>query len=268
MIPDVSVVTLSYNQADYLPAAIESVLSQQGATFEYFLCDPGSSDGSREIIAGFTDPRITSVFEADSGPPDGLNKCFARARGRIFCYINADDMLLAGAFARMVEFFQEQPAIDVACGHALVIDKRGIVVRRVWSEPFAPYAVATGAHVQIQPATFIRSEAYYRSGGFDVANNSNWDGGLLAELYTSGARIEVVDEFLGCYRLHPESITMSGRMAERHRTFAQENFKRLIGRSPTPLDSLAGAGLRVAKHLRHPARTWERLLKGPLFRAA
>lgn len=263
-----SVVTISFNQAQFLRAAMDSVLGQQGVELEYIVCDPGSTDGSREIITSYDDPRIIRVFEPDEGPADGLNKGFARASGELFYYLNSDDLALPGAFARMAEWFARHREADVGCGHARVIDERGAIIRRVWSEPFARYAVATGAHVQIQPATFIRAEAFHRSGGFDAGDRGNWDGGLLTSLYLSGARIETVDEFLGCYRLHADSITMSGKLAERHHANALRNFERLMGRPMNRGDRWAARALRLRKHLAHPVRTLERLRKGPLFRSA
>lgn len=260
-----SVVTISFNQAPFLRAAIDSVLAQQDADFEYVICDPGSTDGSREILASYTDPRISLLLEPDRGPGDGLNRGFAGASGDIYYYLNSDDMVMPGAFTRMASWFAANPHRDVACGHAWVIDSQGAIIRRVWSEPYTRYAVATGAHVQIQPATFIRAGAFRRSGGFDAADRGNWDGGLLTSLYLAGARIATVDDFLGCYRLHDGSITMSGALAERHQANAVHNFERLMGRPMRTRDRWAGQALRLRKHLRHPLRTFERITRGPLF---
>ena len=263
-----SVVTISYNQANFVRAAMDSVLGQQGAELEYLVCDPGSDDGSREIIKGFDDPRIACLFEPDNGPADGLNNGFAQATGDIFYYLNSDDLALPGSFARVAEYFARNPQVDVVCGHAHVIDEKGELIRKVWSEPYHRYAVATGAHIQIQPATFIRAEAYRRAGGFDATERGNWDGGLLTSLFLSGARIETIDAFLGAYRLHADSITMSGRLAERHQAFALRNFERLMERPRDWRDLAPAHALRMAKHFRHPIRTWERIRKGPLFRSA
>jgi len=268
MTPKFSVVTISFNQAEFLQAAMDSVLSQTGVELEYIICDPGSDDGSRTIIEACEDPRVIRVFEPDDGPADGLNKGFARATGDIYYYVNSDDLVLPGAFARMAEYFERHPEVDVACGHAEVIDEKGALLRRVWSEPFHRYAVATGAHVQIQPATFIRSEAFRRAGGFDPEDRGNWDGSLLTSLFLAGARVEIVDAFLGAYRLHADSITMSGKLAERHYTNAVRNFERLMERPLEARDALSGRILRLKKHLRHPVRTWERVRKGPLFRSS
>lgn len=262
--PMFSVVTISFNQAGFLPDAIRSVLVQRetGSHLEYIICDPGSTDGSRDIINEFGGTIDIRVFEPDDGPADGLNRGFARASGDIFCYINADDCLLPGAFALVERYFRDHPDIDVITGHGFVIDEQGRIVRRIWSDPFRPWAVASGAHVQVQQSTFIRAEAFHRSGGFDPADRGCWDSTLLVSLWRSGARFAVMNEFLSCFRVYPGSITGSGRLSDIQAQSLRRQFIALMGREPRALDRWAGLALRVIKHLAHPWRTLERLRRG------
>lgn len=266
--PEFSVVTISYNQAPFLRAAIESVLDQRrsGASVQYIVCDPGSADGSRDIIDSYGADIDVRVFERDDGPADGLNRGFARACGKIYCYINSDDYFLPHAFAQASCFFADHPDVDVIIGHALVVDAQGRTLRRVWSEPYSRFTVAHGAHVQIQPSTFIRAAAFREARGFDITDRSNWDGSLLDRLYLAGARFAVVDAFFSAYRLHAGSITLSGRMVERHRESQSRRFNALMGREQRRSDHVIAALLRIGKHLRWPNRTLERLRYGPLFR--
>ncbi|PMX34065.1 hypothetical protein C1Y26_29800 [Pseudomonas sp. MPR-R2A7] len=69
----ISIVTISFNQADYLKKCIDSVLSQHFNDLEYIVVDPGSTDGSREIIESYGD-RLIKVFEKDTGAADGLKE--------------------------------------------------------------------------------------------------------------------------------------------------------------------------------------------------
>jgi len=91
-----SIVTISYNQAQFLEKAILSVLNQEGVGLEYIVVDPGSTDGSREIIERYRDRFGHVVFEKDHGPADGLNKGFQYATGDVYGYLNSDDVLLPG----------------------------------------------------------------------------------------------------------------------------------------------------------------------------
>lgn len=261
-----SVVTISYNQAPFLERAILSVLSQTGVEFEYIVVDPGSQDGSRDIIERYRERLDQIVFDPDQGPADGLNKGFALATGDIFCYLNADDTFEPGALATVAAFLDSHPEFDVVCGHAWIVDSCDQRLRRVWSEPFRRWFVAYGAAVQIQPSTFIRRPAFLRTAGFNIANRSNWDGELLLDLYLTGARIGIVDAFLSTYRLHPVSITSSGRLDAQIRAYQEQVFERLCGRQKTTADRFIGLGFRMVKHLLNPQATVERLRFGRIYR--
>ena len=101
----VSIVTISFNQAKYLERAIISVVEQNYSNIEYIVVDPGSTDGSREIIEKYRSKITIVILDPDKGPTDGLNKGFAAATGDIYAYINADDALLPGAVKSVVDFF-------------------------------------------------------------------------------------------------------------------------------------------------------------------
>ena len=90
--------------------------------------------------------------------------------------------------------------------------------------------VAQGVYAHFQASTFFRAEAFRRTPGFNPRNISSWDSELLLELFLSGARIRVIDEFLSTYRLHATSITNTGAHGDDARRFQSERFVRLMGR--------------------------------------
>ena len=100
----ISIVTLSFNQRAYLQEAIDSVLSQGYLDLEYIVVDPGSTDGSRDLIKSYGDRIAHCIFEPDRGAADGLNKGFERATGDVFGFLNADDLLFPGALRRWQSF--------------------------------------------------------------------------------------------------------------------------------------------------------------------
>ena len=118
----VSLVTISYNQSRFLRACIESVLSQDYADIEYIVVDPGSTDGSREIIDSYGD-KIIKIFSPDSGPADGLNKGFEAATGDIYGFLNSDDTLCPKAISAAVTALREFAYADVVYGKAYIIDQ-------------------------------------------------------------------------------------------------------------------------------------------------
>lgn len=210
----VSIVTISFNQATFLEAAIRSVIDQDYADIEYIIVDPGSTDDSREIIDRYRNSFAQVIFDRDAGPADGLNKGFAQATGDIFAYINADDALLTGAVGKAVAEFERHPDADVIYGHGYLIDEAGHVLRRLRSAPYNLRRALCGASIVVQQATFIRRDAFRAVGGFNARNMSCWDYELVLDLARAGKRFRRVDQYWGLFRLHPQSITGSRRLRD------------------------------------------------------
>ena len=121
----ISIVTLSFNQRAYLLEAMDSVLSQGYSDLEYIIVDPGSTDGSRELIESYSDRLAQIIFEPDRGAADGLNKGFSRATGEVFGFLNADDVLFPGSLQLVADFFEKHPECDLALGDGYKIDGAG-----------------------------------------------------------------------------------------------------------------------------------------------
>ena len=95
----ISIITPSFEQAEFLERTIESVLCQQGDfELEYLVIDGGSRDGSVEILQRYGD-QLQWVSEPDGGQGDAINKGMARASGDVLAYLNSDDVYRPGALA-------------------------------------------------------------------------------------------------------------------------------------------------------------------------
>ena len=90
--PRFSVIIPLYNKAPYVGKTVESVLSQTFGDYELIIVDNGSNDGSHEIVAAFTDHRITIVrLEENVGVSNARNKGVAMASAPIVTFLDADD---------------------------------------------------------------------------------------------------------------------------------------------------------------------------------
>lgn len=115
--PRISIVTPSYNQAEFLERTIFSVLNQNYPKLEYIIIDGGSTDGSVEIIKKYDKYLTFWVSEKDNGQADAIRKGFARATGEILAWINSDDTYLPGTFLKVAKAFIKNPKVDLIFGN-------------------------------------------------------------------------------------------------------------------------------------------------------
>jgi len=261
----VSIVTISYNQADFLEEAILSVLNQDYQDIEYIVVDPGSSDGSREIIEKYRDRIAKIIFEKDQGPADGLNQGFALATGEVYGFLNSDDILLEGAISSAVDALFSNPDIDVISAHGFIINREGEITRKVFSDPYSLYRDAYGQSILVQPSSFFRAQAFRRAGGFNIENRSNWDGELFYKIAMSGGKLKQVYGLWSGYRLYPESITGGASLDAKINLYGERKFKEIMGRNSQWYDKPVTLLLKITKHLLNPKAMVERMRKGKIY---
>jgi glycosyltransferase involved in cell wall biosynthesis len=234
----ISIVTLSFNQGPYLREAIESILQQGYPELEYIIVDPGSTDGSRELIQSYARHFSHIIFEPDRGAADGLNKGFARATGEVFGFLNADDLLMPGSLSRVNQFFTRNPHCDVAFGNGHIIDASGQKLRHYRARDFTPVRFFYGGCSWLQQSTFFRAAEFKRSPGFNIENRTCWDGELFVTMVSQGARAGYIDADLSGFRIYPGSITGSGRLRRPYEEDFRRIFREVRGRPWGTLDKI------------------------------
>jgi glycosyltransferase involved in cell wall biosynthesis len=258
----VSIVTISFNQAEFLERTILSVLNQDYPEIEYIIVDPGSTDGSREIIENYRSRVSKIVLQPDKGAADGLNHGFAEATGSIYTYLNSDDLLLPGAVRSAVKFLDAHPGIAVVSGHSNLIDPGDRFLRRLYSDRMSLHRYLYGGAILIQPSTFFREDIFERAGGFSVDNQICWDSELFLEMALAGGTFGLVDEFWSAYRVHQTSVTASRDVAQRVLKKQAEIFFRVTGRKQQRVHKAIVFGHRMLRHFLNPRDTWERIVRG------
>lgn len=225
----ISIVTLSFNQYAYLKEAMDSVLSQGYPDLEYIVVDPGSTDGSRELIRSYGERISHTIFEPDRGAADGLNKGFALAAGDILGFLNADDLLYPGALNNVAQFFSENVECDIVMGGGYLIDGNGRRLRHIIARDFTVHRYLHGGARWMQQSTFFRSEVYLPSMRFNAENRTSWDGELFVNMMHSGARIGYLRADLSGFRIHKTSITGSGTNLDIYRMDSRRIFEQITG---------------------------------------
>ncbi|MBV9573982.1 MAG: glycosyltransferase family 2 protein [Acidobacteriales bacterium] len=109
-----------YNNADWLRAAVSSVLAQTFSDWELILCDDGSTDGSALIANTFDDPRVHVLTGPHLGLSAQLNRIANLARGRYLARMDADDVLHPERIERQISFLAKHADVDLV-GCSLVV---------------------------------------------------------------------------------------------------------------------------------------------------
>jgi glycosyltransferase involved in cell wall biosynthesis len=165
--PLVSIITPSYNQAEFLENTIKSVLAQNYPAIEYLIVDGGSTDGSVDIIHKYRSEMAWWVSEPDEGQASAINKGMAKARGEIVAWVNSDDLYLPGAVSQAVEAFQSNPQSGLVFGNAITIDASGCPIRELVF-PDWKLEDLLGFRIICQPAVFMIRKFYEQVGGLDL----------------------------------------------------------------------------------------------------
>lgn len=117
MIPKVSVIIATYNRADLLTRAVNSVLAQSFTDYEIIVVDDCSSDDTQEVIRTFTDPRVRPLrHETNQGAAAARNTGISQAKGEYIAFLDDDDECTPNRLADQVSALDSNPNVGMVYG--------------------------------------------------------------------------------------------------------------------------------------------------------
>lgn len=202
-LPKISIVTPSYNQADFLEETIRSVLLQGYPNLEYFIMDGGSTDGSLEIIKKYAPWLSNWKSEKDEGQSQAINKGWRHCSGNIFCWLNSDDYLMPNTLFRVAEVFNSHPGAGFIHANAEIVDysdqRSGSYLGK---ELDLAASLIQSTNPVAQPATFISKNALLEVGMLDETLHMSMDWDLWIRL-AANFPVHYVDETWAAFRVWP-----------------------------------------------------------------
>lgn len=214
VLPSISLVTCSYQQARFLDATMRSVLGQSYPKLEYIVADGGSTDGSLGVIARYADALSWWVSERDRGQSDALIKGFAHATGDICGWLCSDDLLLPDALKAVGNFFRDNPDIEAAFGDSIWIDVDGNPIRPKREMCFSRFVFLHDHNYVPQPSMFWRRSLYEKVGGIRPYYNIAMDNDLW-ERFSAVTAIGHIPRYLSCMRYYRGQKTLAERWKKR-----------------------------------------------------
>lgn len=199
----------SLDQGRFLEEAVRSVLDQP-LHVELIVLDPGSTDGSREILIrlrGEYGERLRLVFEPDRGQSDAVNRGMGMARAPLLGWLNSDDRLAPGVLSLVVERLDaDRPSW--LYGRAGVIDGEGrtvssliVAYKNIRGRRFSFRKLLTENFIP-QMAVFWSRPLWERAGGLDPDRHLDMD----YDLWLRFAKVTdpvVLPVRLADFRVHP-----------------------------------------------------------------
>ena len=202
--PKISIVTPSYNQAEFLEKTILSVLNQNYPNLEFIIIDGGSTDGSVNTIKRYEKYVDYWVSEKDNGQTQAINKGLKRATGEWIGWQNSDDIYLPGAFHEFIRYASKFTTKKIFYSNRMHIDKDDSITNfSIYLPPVAFYARYRGMILANQ-SCFFRREIISRIGLMDenLKYAMDRDYFLRALVILGKKHFQLIDSAWGAARQH------------------------------------------------------------------
>ena len=210
----IAVVMAAYNAEDVVERAINSILSQTHAAFEFVIVDDGSTDRTLEIPEAHArrDARISLIVQENQGLTRSLNTAIRASDGRYIARQDADDVSLPTRLEKQIAYMEAHPETVLLGTRAFevcdrqrnlgpFIDERAMPERLLRRNPL-PHTSA-----------MIRRDAFARVGLYDESYRTAQDYEAWLRLSEVG-RVAMLEEPLVEYHIHAGSVSAARRFRQ------------------------------------------------------
>jgi len=122
----ISIIIPTYNYAQYICEAIESVLNQTYKDFEIIVVDDGSTDNTKEVIKPYLN-KIKYIYQQNSGPSSARNRGIKEAKGEYIAFLDADDIWLPQKLELQIKFMEKEKEVGLIFSDMILFNEKGII---------------------------------------------------------------------------------------------------------------------------------------------
>ncbi len=235
--PAISVIIPSFNKVEFIKNTLKSIVYQKYDNVEVIVLDGGSSDGTLDIVKDFATkyPFIKWESKRDKGQLDAINRGFAKAKGDLLTFINADDYYEQDTFRKISQVYKQGRNAVWFVGYGKVVDSHGRVVAKgtTWYKRLLLSlnlrTLLLVVNYIMQPSVFIGREAYEKYGPFTGTSRYVMEYDLWLKLSRICMPV-VVRECLSAFRMSGTNIS-----SEDYRNLLHDDFAVVSRYTKNPL---------------------------------
>lgn len=217
MPPKISIITPTYNHANFLSQCIQSVIDQTYTDWEQIIVDDGSTDSTKLIVDGFKDNRIKYIYQNNRGIKllyETYNTALHEAKGELIAILEGDDYWPLDKLEHQIKKFEDK-TVDLVWGKVVWVDIDANPVTTVPENMLQFNGFNRYQYIEkllignfIPAVTVIlRKDKLLEIGGFQQPYNMvTSDYPTWLEIIEHG-EVAVVDAVVGFWRRHPTQMS-------------------------------------------------------------
>lgn len=238
----VSIIVPCYNQVQYLPEALQSVLDQTYSDWECIIVNDGSPDDT-DIVAKewlIKDPRFKYIYKENGGLSSARNAGIESSKGDYIQFLDADDLIESYKIKYQIQFMLNNPIIDISISGYRYFESNSSILKILGRNGFKPEVILTRYDIDIKEvlscgnpmvisAPIYKKEVFNLVGFFDIslAALEDWDFHFRCALHN------LVFEHIGyanktktLIRIHPESMTSNAEKTRNQVALFQKHIQK------------------------------------------
>ncbi|MEO8795300.1 MAG: glycosyltransferase family 2 protein [Daejeonella sp.] len=176
----ISLITVTYNAAEFLEECIQSVINQTYKNLQYIIVDGGSTDKTISIINKYKEHISVFISEPDKGIYDAMNKGIKSADGDVVGILNADDFFADQEVLSTIANEFESSKADIVYGDLWYISRDNLAkVTRKWiSGDFKRFKMQFG-WMPAHPTFYAKKALFDQYGLYDLSYKTAADYDLM-----------------------------------------------------------------------------------------